>query len=97
MKVLIYIGGGESFSTREAYLEWLRSTYITWVTLPWQSSKKRWKHALADQWIQSGGIVYIPEMPNALNAKYAEWKIVLTAILQNIGPEDEVTFIGHSL
>lgn len=36
-------------------------------------------------------------MPNNLNAKYDEWKIVFEAVIKKISPDDEVTLIGHSL
>lgn len=96
MKTLIIIGGGNSYQSHEEYLLWLNTVYPERIE-PWIKLKKKWKHTLALKWNMSGWVVYMPEMPNNLNAKYDEWKIVFEAVLKKISPDDEVTLIGHSL
>ncbi len=98
MKTLIFVEGGMSFSTYEEYLSWLQSEYIEWSSVPYSPEpKKKWKQKLAREWIEKWGIVYMPEMPCDLDAKYNEWKIVFEWVLSKITPDDEVTFVGHSL
>ncbi len=39
----------------------------------------------------------MPVFPNKLNAKYDEWKLVFEGILDQLGPDDELTLVGGSL
>lgn len=98
MKTLIFIEGGMSFSTYDAYLSWLQSEYIESSSVPYSiEPKKKWKQKLAREWIEKWGVAYMPEMPCDLDAKYNEWKIVFEWVLSKIAPDDELTFVGHSL
>ena len=36
MKTLIFIHGGESFHTHEAYIQWLKEEYGEYIRDPWQ-------------------------------------------------------------
>jgi hypothetical protein len=53
MKTLIFIEGGMSFSTYDAYLSWLQSEYVEWSSVPYSlEPKKKWKQKLAREWIE---------------------------------------------
>ena len=87
----IFIHGGEAFSKYDDFLEYLRTQEIS---NPLEKNKpQRWYRNL-DVALQDSHEVYQPEMPNAENAKYIEWKIWFERYLSFIGKE--VTLIGHS-
>ncbi len=98
MNTLIFIEWGMSFVTYDAYLSWLRSKYVEWSSVPYSlETKKKWKQKLAREWIEKWWVVYMPEMPCDLDAKYNEWKIVFEWVLSKISLDDEVVLVGHSL
>ncbi len=90
-KQLIYIHGGDSFSKREDFLQYLRTTE---VRNPLGEAPERWtgtlRPLLGEEWE-----VYMPSMPNAKNARYDEWSIWFERFLEYI--EDEVVLVGWSL
>lgn len=89
-KQLIFIHGGEAFADEESWLEFLELLEVD----PYEESNKRWKHSLfenlGDEWE-----VFMPEMPNKLNAKYKEWKIWFEKYIPFL--RDGVVLLGHSL
>ncbi|MDD2693730.1 MAG: hypothetical protein PHY14_02260 [Candidatus Gracilibacteria bacterium] len=99
MKTLIFIHGGESFSTHAEYLDWIENTYPEWMLDAWapQEEKSDWKVKIAEQSVMNGNIVYMPQFPNKLNAKYSEWKIFFDAWIEKIPLSGEIIFIGNSL
>ena len=99
MKTLIFIHGGESFSTKEEYLDWIEDTYPEWMLDAWapKEEKMDWKMEIAEISTQNGDTVYMPQFPNKLNAKYDEWKIFFDAWIGKIVLSDEIIFIGNSL
>lgn len=99
MKTLIFIHGGESFPTQGEYLDWIKNTYPEWMMEAWipREEKIDWKFRIAEQATRNGDIVYMPQFPNKLNAKYDEWKIFFDAWIRKIVLSDEIIFIGNSL
>ncbi|MDE1924871.1 MAG: alpha/beta hydrolase [Patescibacteria group bacterium] len=84
------IHGGDAFASYEEYLEYLKTRQINLKRLnSWD-----WKSHL-------GGVlgaryeVFMPQMPNKQNAKYAEWKIWLERFIPYM--DEEIILIGHSL
>jgi len=90
MKQLVFIHGGESFTTYEDYLEALRS----WKYDPKKEVTKRWKDTLIEE-LGNQWEVLMPTMPNKYNAKYAEWKIWFKKVIPYIN--DDVLLVGYSL
>lgn len=88
MKQLVYIHGGETFDTYDAYLDALRS----WKYEPEQA--QRWKNVLAER-LGEDWQVFMPTMPSKFNAKYLEWSIWFEKIIPHV--TDGVVLIGHSL
>lgn len=87
-KQILVIHGGEAFDTYEEYVAALK----TWeVSL---DNKKGWKSSLQET-LGDEYTVIQPRMPNATNAKYAEWKIWFEKYIPLL--EESVIFIGHSL
>lgn len=90
MKQILIIHGGNSFSSYEAYREYLAAKELNYYKL---THPVRWKEALAGE-LPDFDVVY-PSMPNSLNAVYDEWVIYFEK-LQNFF-SDDVQIIGHSL
>ena len=77
MKTLIFIHGGESFTHDAEYERFLRETYVSWQSEPWNpESKSNWVQEIAKKWHGNGDQVFMPVFPNKLNARYQDWKIV---------------------
>jgi predicted alpha/beta hydrolase family esterase len=90
-KQVVVIHGGDTFDTYEEYLLFLKSFE---VDLEYFKSTKGWKDTL-DQALGSAYEIIRPRMPNATNAKYAEWKIWFEKLTPFL--VDGVILIGHSL
>lgn len=84
-----------SFTSQEDYLTWLKTEYTTWCKEKWTPWKKKWKTETARKWAERWGTVYFPEVPNPLNAKYNEWKIVFDTVFSL--DNNPLTLIWHSL
>lgn len=98
MKTLIFIHGGESFTEESQYLDFLRNIYAQYYISPWEDREKNdYRTYISRKWIWEWWQVYYPVMPNKLNARYNEWKIVFEGVLSKLNSEDEVTFVGGSL
>lgn len=89
---IILIGGGDSFSGRQDFLEYLKTCEIR--DIPTDNPRKSWKISVKEA---LGEAYYfdIPSMPNSHNAKYDEWKIWFERHLTNV--EGSVILIGLSL
>lgn len=89
---IILIGGADSFSDREDFLNYLQNCNVR--DLPVDNPRKSWK-----LWVkqQLGDSFYfdIPVMPNTHNAKYDEWKIWFERHLAAV--EGSVILVGLSL
>jgi len=87
---VVVIHGGETFNTYEDYLTWLNAKELDLEKM----RGKRWKSTLQDE-LGEGYEVLMPSMPNAMNAKYLEWRIWFEKFIPYM--EDEVILLGHSL
>ena len=87
---IVVIHGGETFDTYEEYLTFLRGMELDFA----RSQQKFWKESLAEDLGDAYELIF-PRMPNALNAKYAEWKIYFDKYIPYV--RDGVILIGHSL
>lgn len=87
---IVFIHGGDTFDTYEDYLAFLKSFEIDFS----HTQAKKWKHTLVEK---LGGEVELiaPEMPNKINAKYAEWKIWFEKFIPYLKPG--VILVGHSM
>lgn len=84
------IHGGDVFSSREKFVEALRSWSFSLEDL----RKKGWKDRLADD-LGGGFDVLLAKMPNKQSASYQEWKTYFEKFLPLLN--DDVIFVGHSL
>ena len=91
-KQVIAIHGGETFNTYEEYLSFLQNFEIDLERM--KLREKSWKKTLGEN-LGGDFEVILPEMPNALNAKYAEWKIMFDKFIPFLN--DNVILAGHSL
>ncbi len=87
---VVVIHGGETFDTYEAYLEFLKAYSLDFDAM----GQKMWKDTLGEKLGEEYEVIK-PRMPNALNAKYAEWKIWFEKYIPNL--RDGIIFVGHSL
>ncbi len=89
-KQVVVIHGGDSFSTYEEYISFLKDFEVDLEYF----KKRKWKDSLQEK-LGSAFEVIAPQMPNKFNAKYLEWKIwfeKLSGVLN-----EEVILVGHSL
>jgi len=89
---VVYIHGGDSFSSRESFIEYLKTRPI--YDLPTERPKLSWKKSLAAD-LGAGFEVFQPTMPNSTNARYAEWKIWFERYFVYL--HDGVILVGCSL
>jgi predicted alpha/beta hydrolase family esterase len=99
MKTIIFVHGGESFTTETEYYNWITTTWIEWNLEPFvhNEEKKKWKTEIAKKATACWNLVYLPNFPNPQNAKYREWKLFFDAWIQKIQIEWELILIGSSL
>lgn len=89
-KQIIAIHGGDSFDSYEKYLDSLKNGEVSLENfLPKNDWKRNLPSILGDEYQ-----VLMPNMPNAQNARYEEWKIWFERMFPFI--QDGVIFIGHS-
>ncbi|MFA5742754.1 MAG: alpha/beta hydrolase [Candidatus Paceibacterota bacterium] len=91
-KQIIVIHGGETFDTYEEYFSFLKNLEIDFERI--RLREKGWKKTLGEKLGENFEVI-LPEMPNALNAKHAEWKIMLDKFIPFLN--NNVILIGHSL
>ena len=92
MKQIVIIHGGDSFSTNDAYLSYLKNFKIE--SVDYFKRHKGWKDTLETE-LGANIEVLTPRMPNANNAKYEEWKIWFEKLIPFL--TDGVLLVGHSL
>jgi predicted alpha/beta hydrolase family esterase len=90
MRQVVVIGGGETFDTREEYLTFLKG--MTPSLTPKEG--KGWKGNLQED-LGKKYQVFKLSMPNALNAKYEEWKIYFDNVTPHL--KNGCILVGHSL
>ena len=91
-KQVIIIHGGEAFDNYGAYLVFLRKYKLDLKRF--KSGKKDWKSSLNKRLGKNFEVILLT-MPNKLNAKYLEWKIIFKKFIPYFKPG--VILIGHSL
>lgn len=87
---IVFIGGGDSFSTDEEFYDALRS----WSYNPYKPERKRWRDALALALVSTHELI-VPVMPNKQNADYTAWSIWFEKIIPYL--KDGDILMGHSL
>jgi predicted alpha/beta hydrolase family esterase len=91
-KQVFYIHGGESFENYDDFIVRLKTKDI-W-DLPTEKPTTKWtKHLATD--LGDAYEVFMPQMPNAQNASYKEWKIWFERHFEYL--HDGVILIGCSL
>lgn len=89
MKQVLVIHGGDAFATYEEYIEFLNDCSVDLT----DGRKRGWKARLIEV-LGPDFEVTLPKMPNAQNAKYAEWKLWFEKYIPLL--DDEVMLVGHS-
>lgn len=87
---VLVIHGGNAFDSYDEYLEDLKKKEIK----PQKLRAYGWKNNLGNVLGENFDVI-TPEMPNAQNAKYLEWKIWFEKIIPYL--ENGLILIGHSL
>ncbi len=90
MRQVVVIHGGDAFATYEEYFESLKSFVLEDPCV----RTKGWK-SLLSEYLGPEYEIIAPRMPNAANAKYAEWKLWFEKHFPFLN--DEVALVGHSL
>ncbi|MFA5249109.1 MAG: alpha/beta hydrolase [Candidatus Paceibacterota bacterium] len=91
-KQVFVVHGGETFDTYEEYVECLKGYKIGLEDI--RNKKNRWKKNLGED-LGNDFEVILPQMPNEMNAKYAEWKIWFEKFSPLLN--ETVVLAGHSL
>ncbi|MCG2700222.1 alpha/beta hydrolase [Candidatus Parcubacteria bacterium] len=89
-KQVILIHGGSTFGTDRDYLLFLRNLKIDLD----RYRRTKWSDSLRRE-LGSKFDVLLPKMPNPMNSKYNEWKMLFKKIAFLL--DDNVILIGHSL
>jgi serine hydrolase len=89
---VVVIHGGDSFRTYRAYRAFLKKFRLDFPR--YRAPQSGWKKTL-DATLGRKFEVIQPDMPNKLNAKYAEWKIWFEKFIPYLNKE--VILVGHSL
>ncbi|MDP3962698.1 MAG: hypothetical protein Q8Q03_02430 [bacterium] len=91
MQVII-IHGGDTFETREQYLDFLHNYEINIER--YKKDTDDWKKSLRSK-LGADYEVIIPIMPNKTDGRYEEWEIWMDKLITFI--DDGVILIGHSM
>jgi uncharacterized protein len=89
-KQIVVIHGGNAFENYDEYLEHLKNKELTLERF----ATKGWKNNLNEE-LGNNYQVLNPQMPNAQNARYIEWKIWFEKLIPLL--DEEIIFVGHSL
>lgn len=91
-KQIVVIHGGDAHETYEDYLSFLENVRIDFDR--YRLGGSDWKRTLRERLGERYEII-APDMPDKINAKYAEWKIWFEKFIPHLEPE--TMLIGHSL
>lgn len=91
MKQVVVIHGGTSFDQYQDYIDFLKTREVSREKL---LGGEDWKAALPRE-LGDSFEVLLPKMPNATNARYAEWSLWLERCLPFV--REPVILVGHSL
>ena len=89
-KQILFIHGGTTFISQKEYLKFLKNLKIDLA----RYKRVKWSQILRDD-LGKKFVVLQPQMPNAINAKYSEWKILFKKI--SVKLDNKVILLGHSL
>ncbi|HXK32028.1 MAG: hypothetical protein A2Z68_01190 [Candidatus Nealsonbacteria bacterium RBG_13_38_11] len=89
-KQVVVIHGGETFKTYKQYIAFLKKYQFDFKKF----NVKGWKETLAKKLGKNFEVIY-PKMPNPMNAKYKEWKIMFEKLFPFL--KNNVILLGHSL
>lgn len=92
MRQVVVIHGGDSFVSYDEYIAALRAKEVTLEKF--QPRVKSYKDGLQEM-LGFDWQVFLPDMPNARNARFIEWKIWFEKLLALL--DDDIVLIGHSL
>jgi len=87
---VVVVNGGWVFDTYKDYLSFLKKQKVDLN----RYRQERWRNSLRAE-LGGNFDVLLLEMPNRMNAKYAEWKILFKKIAPKL--RNNVILIGHSL
>jgi predicted alpha/beta hydrolase family esterase len=87
---IFVIHGGDAFETYEEYLAYLKQIEVSIERTRFVDWKGNLSGVLGDKYD-----VVLPRMPNSLNDRYSEWKIIFEKFITQL--DENVIFIGHSL
>lgn len=87
---IIVIGGGDVFDTYKEYITFLKKYKLDFEKL----RLKGWKKNLPRKLGKNFEVIF-PMMPNSMNAKYKEWKIMFEKLFPFL--KNNLILIGHSL
>lgn len=90
MQQILFLHGGDSFSSHDAYINSLKNRTLDYERLKYSP---RWREWIASQ-LPSDDIL-TPTMPNGFSAQYDEWVIYFEKILPFL--TQQTTLVGHSL
>ena len=88
-KQVVFVHGGQVYERYEEYIEDLKSFIVDPFT-----EKRKWRMTLKET-LGAEYEVFLPEMPNKMNAKYLEWEIWFDKHVPFL--RDGVILVGHSL
>ena len=91
-KQVVVIHGGDAFDTYQEYVSFLKRWNIDFTD--YQNPRTGWKKTLGKA-LGTRYEVITPDMPNKINAKYAEWKIWFEKFVPHL--RSGVVLVGHSL
>jgi len=89
-KQVIIIHGGWVFKRYKEYIDYLKRHKIDFKRL----KEKDWKETLSDR-LGKDFEVILPKMPNPMNARYKEWKIMFEKLFPFF--KNNLILLGHSL
>ena len=91
---IIFVHGGDVFADRKDLLEYLRSGRQLRDPLWTPEPRKHYHVTIANRFFDRADI-FLPEMPNKLDARYAEWEAWFDRYVPLL--RDDVILIGSSL
>jgi len=90
---IIFIHGGDSFATSEAFYEYLKEIEYE----PHGEQRQRWRDDVQAQ-VEAAGYEWLfLAMPNKQNADYEAWKIWFAKVTPFIEADNSTQIIGYSL
>lgn len=90
MKQILFIHGGDSYSSYEAFMQDLKSQPLYYDRIKYHRSFTSW---IAEQMPNTD--VLTPSFPNSHNAKFDEWSVYFEKLIPFFN--SETIIVGHSL